>query len=897
LEWALEEGASDEQFTEGWMAFSRMAGRQPSSSKKKGGHGGDGVVVAFGDDFVEHELTPDEREDQDFRRAVGAITKGDVGQAAKALERAAPAPLNDTTKSKLSDLHPQQLEENVVEVGAGALEAAKGRVPQLTATQLLSYLRSRPKLSAGGPSGWRFMHLKAFTKGNDRGVNLLVKVVNRIVRGELPEEVRDDLMRARLVALLKPDNGIRPIAIAEVLYRLASGMLCCAIAAQLAAALGPKQFGAPGRKGGSEAMVLGIATCLAQHPEWVLLAIDLVNAFNKVLRKAILEGAAGVQPLLPLAYLAYGKSSVLVLADGSTITSAEGTKQGHPDGPSCFNLAQSLALAVAALHIATSGYEVLIASFFDDSNIIGPLDQVLDTWSTLQGALANIGLQPNQRKFKLYTPTENPEARAAADANHWTYSNTGITILGCPVGDEAFVEDQVNKLVDDTVKWVQKVVRLALVTTSADQKLPRRQAAYHLLRMCGPSKLNHLWRSVPPERARSGASRMDVAFEKAIFDLGDIPAAERSVELRTLVHLPVKYGGLGITSCVDTLNAAYVGAWALVGHQVQILAGPNCLQEGQAGLHHIVEALGAVADHFNPGGGGGLQGLCAEPRAGIQSVIAGRIQETKARDLVEGWHAHKKTLFNSQKGTNGGLWLLSLPTSSFTTLSDAEFEIAIQQRLLFIPQADRDFIQCPLCGVAVMDHNHHALSCQSTRGRVDRFARHTAIVSAVGTAINRAGLRAQYEKQVSSFCPLRPNMADLKADIVFRNHSGDDVLVEITVAHALLSGQAETERAAGHAAAKAEHEKRTKYNHHHDMQATTLHVVALETQGHMGEGTIKLIQELEIRMQSVEAREGFRRYAFSALACSLRKLAAQQVIKWRSEFARYSMAASLQLED
>ena len=65
-----------------------------------------------------------------------------------------------------------------------------------------------------------------------------------IINGELPSEARDLLVTSRLVALAKPNsNGLRPIAVGELFYRLAAIVAMRRVSEQAAELLAPHQYG------------------------------------------------------------------------------------------------------------------------------------------------------------------------------------------------------------------------------------------------------------------------------------------------------------------------------------------------------------------------------------------------------------------------------------------------------------------------------------------------------------------------------------------------------------------------------------------------------------------------------------------------------------------------------
>ena len=89
-------------------------------------------------------------------------------------------------------------------------------------------IKSFPKGSGRGPSGLRPQHLRdALVPGvEDEVLHQLTAVINIFVRGEAPNEVRSFLSGASLTALPKDDGDLMPIAVGEVLRRLAGK--CCA---------------------------------------------------------------------------------------------------------------------------------------------------------------------------------------------------------------------------------------------------------------------------------------------------------------------------------------------------------------------------------------------------------------------------------------------------------------------------------------------------------------------------------------------------------------------------------------------------------------------------------------------------------------------------------------------
>jgi hypothetical protein len=94
--------------------------------------------------------------------------------------------------------------------------------PPATITEeiLANVLKAVPKGSATGPSGWTFEHTKAATSSSEEARSVVLRFVQALVHGKLSHLPR--LLDARIIPLAKAHNGVRPIAISEVWYRLAA---------------------------------------------------------------------------------------------------------------------------------------------------------------------------------------------------------------------------------------------------------------------------------------------------------------------------------------------------------------------------------------------------------------------------------------------------------------------------------------------------------------------------------------------------------------------------------------------------------------------------------------------------------------------------------------------------
>ena len=188
--------------------------------------------------------------------------------------------------------------------------------------------------------------LDALGEGNEEAVAArLAPVVNWLARGGAPEASARHLAGARLIALLKPNGGLRPIAVGEVLRRLVAKCMCGAVKVQARELLWPLQTGVAVPKG-VECSVHVLRQWCERHrhsPDRVLLKLDFANAFNRVNRAAVLRAVHDRFPqLLRWVQWCYRSPADLRFGDLDPLLSREGVQQGDPLGPLLFALSTLL---------------------------------------------------------------------------------------------------------------------------------------------------------------------------------------------------------------------------------------------------------------------------------------------------------------------------------------------------------------------------------------------------------------------------------------------------------------------------------------------------------------------------------------------------------------------------
>jgi hypothetical protein len=161
--------------------------------------------------------------------------------------------------------------------------------------------------------------------------------------GKVPQDMAPALCGANLTPLRKKDGGVRPIAVGEVLRRLAcKTLLSTAVAKEEISALAPEQVGV-GVSRGAESIALGFSgllTGLGPHSRsWAALQADVSAAFPTVGRQFVLEESLKDTPtLFNSLKFCLSRSSPLFCGE-KTLFAESGVPQGCPLGPVAFGLA------------------------------------------------------------------------------------------------------------------------------------------------------------------------------------------------------------------------------------------------------------------------------------------------------------------------------------------------------------------------------------------------------------------------------------------------------------------------------------------------------------------------------------------------------------------------------
>ena len=454
-------------------------------------------------------------------RVAKLVEAGRLSSAARSLTgQAKVAQVTEEVLKQLQEKHPQG-PTNPFGSGLGLLPA---KSPELS--DIADSLKQMAADTAPGISGWTVPLLRQAMKFTTFA-RFMVSLTAAMAKGTAPGA--DMLCTSRLTPLAKPDGGVRPIAVGELFYRLATKtILKTSFKPDF---LLPNQLGV-GTKGGVEPIVRLVNRALTgslptnyQH----LVSLDAANAFNTVNRADIVTSLKKHAPTLyRLAKWAYNNSTDLLIGD-SIIKSAQGVRQGDPLGPLLFSIAIRPLLTRLTQHL---GPDRLVIAYLDDMYI-------LSTNNTALGDCLDF-FDKEDASLKL-------NRRKCTTVDLDTIKRDGFKLLGTAVGAaearKAFLQDKV-----------------AQVTAKLDElrHLPH-QHALVLLRQCIQQDVRHLQRTLHTTDLPNCWDALDERLTmevKRLTEGGDRMLDKSS----TLSKLPARLGGVGILSHADCAPHAWQAA-------------------------------------------------------------------------------------------------------------------------------------------------------------------------------------------------------------------------------------------------------------------------------------------------------------------------------------------------
>jgi hypothetical protein len=701
------------------------------------------------------------------RAAVLAGQRRGVRQAARSLAHEEPlAPADHATEQKLKSKHPpansrvgiKELGTADLHEAAQAMLSKQGMAPQarpvtgpvaavslepmrhsagaqqvrpiqLTEQQVGQVIRDLEAGKASGQDGLRPEHVRAWMGRDDNqasgvlgedslpdAVRYLTKLAN-ILLAE-PSLVPEQCWRLlRAGSLLAVGAKGRPIALLSVWRRVIASAVVKAVHPIVAPILQQQgQFGA-GVRCGTEHVAASVEA--AFDLGYVVIQLDVANAFNTISREFILLGLEEMCPkLLPLFTALYcGEHAPemryeLRERDGATsdmvhfIDSEVGCQQGDPLSPLWF----SVGLTYALHHVPGQQQPVPapcpIDSFLDDMNARpGHRGEQLDAeaveriWE-VQRRLKRAGLELNVSKSRALAPSKavfSAESRAllagmgieAVDAARYEASTGrfrgdklhGTVVVGVPIGTPSYVAEYLRRKLGDDRLW-DSAWQLGGM---GEHHLQR---GFLIFRRSFCSRMGHLARNVGPSRSRGFLECYDHLCTWTLERMLGLPGAASGSALRRFFgFVDTPSVGVGMTP-TDVSHLDGGEAWSKPALDVSDSDIPPLVtldpDFGPAGLEGLL--VPHTIAHLPPSAGGlGLPQLAST----CDAAYVARNQEVLLPRFVELAHARLEWQRGQEQEpvvhSAGATAPCAVPTGFSNTAMVREYRAAIRSVLARMP--------------------------------------------------------------------------------------------------------------------------------------------------------------------------------------------------------------------
>lgn len=529
---------------------------------------------------VSHSVDHDCADDADIRairRAVSIVREGaprNLSRATKALLQSPSVPINNDIIHQLRALHPAPVRsESFSELPQG------GAIPIVSIEEelLFQLLKSRvDNGSSPGPSGWSGSHLQLIaSRGSKHTRTGLCLLIQDICNGRFRGAVRERLLSCTLAPIWKrgANSGIRPIAMGEVMYKLAAHYCMAQVEVHLPKLFPRIQFGVK-RAGGSEAAAQLVRATLEEarvrDSTSIALATDFKNAFNLMSRVSAWEkllSTPETEAIWRMFRWAYSVSSPLLVFDRdelhTVLRSAEGTRQGDPFSAFTFALCMQQ-MYETAIHALPNCHGIAV---LDDFTLIGPASDVFQAFDRLCESAPSYNMQLQVAKCKvLYdsdSTTINESTRALIHtgcAERHLEVTTKMEALGVMHGSDEMVSEHALETMESHALLFARIAHPAMPV----------QIGYQLLRFCAQPRLSFLARTVRPDLLEDAATAFDAMMVRCFMRLTQIderaksslePALTRdAVDVR--ISLPIRMGGMGLRPVTRYHHSAYFSSLA-----------------------------------------------------------------------------------------------------------------------------------------------------------------------------------------------------------------------------------------------------------------------------------------------------------------------------------------------
>ena len=403
---------------------------------------------------------------------------------------------------------------------------------------------------AAGPSGldaaaWKRL-CSSFKTASADLCTAIASIARKLCTQYVDPKGISAFVACRLIALDK-HPGVRPIGIGETIRRIINKAIALALRDEIQDATGALQVCA-GQLSGCEAAVHSMHKIFESPETEAAILVDATNAFNCLNRQVPLRNIHQLCPSLSTILTNTYREDIDLFIDGESILSQEGTTQGDP-------LAMAMyAIAITPLINRLETELVKRTWYADDAAAGGKLVDLKAWWDRLTDLGPDYGYFPNAKKTWLIVKENKlSEATVTFSDTEISITNEGRTQLGGAIGTRAFIEMYAKQKISE---WTQEVELLSSIAISQPH------AAYTAFTHGLANKWTFLSRTIQDteEFFKPLEEKIRTCF---IPSLTGQPTCNNDV--RDLLALPVRLGGLGITNPSKQSASHYCASESITG--------------------------------------------------------------------------------------------------------------------------------------------------------------------------------------------------------------------------------------------------------------------------------------------------------------------------------------------
>ena len=766
---------------------------------------------------------------------------------------------------------------------------------------LYTHIMGKKRGNGKSISGWSYDHIQDLISIDPENFTLISEIIPHLHGMSEMAEEKYKMNKGTALNKKKDAIDVRPIGCKNPFMSIAGHMARFQEHKKIQHLCGSTQMGG-GIKGGVETIPHLLRTYLQNNPNHVVLKKDAKNAWGSLAKWAALGAIqADFQDT------AFEKAAVWEIGGITASTVFHDNRYGiaekiyHYDGMlqgsniagDIYNLVQARVLNYGMSNVANreirpgeEGYVNHIEDY-DDVYIYGDPRSCIQLDEIYDREMEKIGVYQNLNKRYVYGYGDySPDILEPIQQRHYQHATEGVVVVGAPIGKPEY---EIQKCMERTNEIKGKIDELlTFLSNTATYTKAQKQWIFQLLRLCMPSSMNYLLRTVHPDHTLEAAKELDTHLVDFVLRLtkckGKYDGIDNDRERSRIVDqilLQISRGGLGIQCSEDVRRMAYIGSWALTGQRI----------EGMLGLDQLTNVRGDVARHLEQmrtmdiiqEDEWSVESLFEQQRDQVQRELSRKFATIKGNRVfamvAQDMPATGLSFQDQDPMTNARIhqakanmdsaasaWLTAFPTHPRSIMNNSAFEIAVRNRLLldcFGEGNEKETRACRGCRKReTYNGSHVRCGCQKmiqqgTRQPM-RNKQHTEVQEALkaiiqatpeyGYAVSGRPSNLMDKFGMIEGSRIEEEQQQMYGDVLLIDKTGTrpDIVIDTTVA--TTHGVNHHSTQPGDAADKAEKIKREKWRRKgfdiKDNPRARMVVFAIDQSGALGSSARKFIREL-----------------------------------------------------